>query len=234
MSDLRWLDAQDASVRYEVGQWDTALRLLEPTLAAADAGSPHYLETSARTFRGLIRYSRGDAEGGLADAARGDELARQAKDLQTLGPSLGAYALILAQESRTKEAAAIVDELLETAGRSGSFPHHSWIVMLMWPAAWLGRGDAFVELTEDRQAWPAAKVGAAVLRGEFVQAAELLAQMGAATNEAHARLHAARALAQSGHRAAADQQLAHALAFFRSVGATRYVREAEALLPATA
>jgi class 3 adenylate cyclase len=234
MTDLRWLDAQDASVRYELGQWDTALRLLEPTLAAADAGSPHYLESAARTFRGLIRYGRGDAEGGLADAARGNERARRAKDFQALGPSLGAYAMILVQEERTREASAVVDELLETAVRNRSFPHHSWITMLMWPAAWLGRGDAFLELTEERQAWAAATVAAAVVRGEFVRAAELLAQMGAATHEAHARLHAARALVEAGQRAAADQQLAHALAFFRRVGATRYIREAEVLLAASA
>jgi hypothetical protein len=37
-----------------------------------------------------------------------------------------------------------------------------------------------------------------------------------------------------GRRAEADEQLQQALAFYRSVGATRYVRECEALLPASA
>lgn len=37
-----------------------------------------------------------------------------------------------------------------------------------------------------------------------------------------------------GRRAEADVQLRKALAFYRSVGATRYIREGEALLAATA
>ena len=37
-----------------------------------------------------------------------------------------------------------------------------------------------------------------------------------------------------GRRAEADEQLQQALAFYRSVGATRYVRECEALLAASA
>ena len=37
-----------------------------------------------------------------------------------------------------------------------------------------------------------------------------------------------------GRRAEADVQLQKALAFYRSVGATRYIREGEALLAATA
>ncbi len=45
---------------------------------------------------------------------------------------------------------------------------------------------------------------------------------------------AAKALVAQGRRPEADAQLAKALAFYRSVGAKRYLREAEALLAATA
>ena len=48
------------------------------------------------------------------------------------------------------------------------------------------------------------------------------------------RLRAARALVDENRRAEADAQLHRALAFYRSVGATRYIREGEALLAATA
>jgi hypothetical protein len=58
--------------------------------------------------------------------------------------------------------------------------------------------------------------------------------MGNRSGEAHARLNAAAQLAAEGRRADADLQLASALAFYRSVGATAYVRQAEALLAATA
>jgi hypothetical protein len=51
---------------------------------------------------------------------------------------------------------------------------------------------------------------------------------------AFVRLLAAEQLAASGRRAEADEQLAPALAFFRRVGATRFLRRADALLAATA
>jgi hypothetical protein len=48
------------------------------------------------------------------------------------------------------------------------------------------------------------------------------------------RLHAADVLVASGRRAEAGEHLQQALAFFRSVGATRYARAGEALLAASA
>jgi hypothetical protein len=48
------------------------------------------------------------------------------------------------------------------------------------------------------------------------------------------RLRAAAQLVETGRRSEADEQLQRALAFWRSVGATRYVREGESLLAATA
>ncbi len=58
--------------------------------------------------------------------------------------------------------------------------------------------------------------------------------MGAARSAALARLRAGRELTRTGRRAEADDQLRQALAFFRSVAATRFIREAEALLAASA
>jgi hypothetical protein len=47
-------------------------------------------------------------------------------------------------------------------------------------------------------------------------------------------LKATEQLAAAGRRAEADAQLQRALAYWRSVGATRYIREGEALFAATA
>ena len=52
--------------------------------------------------------------------------------------------------------------------------------------------------------------------------------------EAFFRLRAAEQLVEEGRRPEADVQLRPALAFYRGVGATRYVREGEALLAASA
>ena len=60
----------------------------------------------------------------------------------------------------------------------------------------------------------------------------MLDEIGDAELEALARLRAAEQLIAEGRRAEADEQLQRSLAFWRSVGATRYIREGEALLAA--
>ena len=63
----------------------------------------------------------------------------------------------------------------------------------------------------------------AILDARYVDAADQLHAIGDQTDEAYARL-----------RSGEPQQVERALDFFRSVGATRYIREAEALLAASA
>ena len=73
-----------------------------------------------------------------------------------------------------------------------------------------------------------------LLEEDYVGAADYLDAHHARRSAALARLQAAEALVAEGRRAEADEQLRLALAFFRSVGATRWTREGEALLAATA
>jgi len=56
--------------------------------------------------------------------------------------------------------------------------------------------------------------------------------MGVPEYTADARLQAAKKLAEQGRGAEANVQFEEALGFYRSVGATRYIRQAEALLAA--
>jgi hypothetical protein len=74
----------------------------------------------------------------------------------------------------------------------------------------------------------------ALLSGEYVVAADAYAEMGLRPLEAHARLRAAESLRAEGRQAEAVEQLERALVFWRSVGATRYIREGEALLAESA
>lgn len=69
--------------------------------------------------------------------------------------------------------------------------------------------------------------------GDFVRAAEIYAGMGSKPEEAEARLRAAGSLIEQGCRAEANDQIRRAVAFWRSVGATRYVEEGDALLAAS-
>ena len=81
---------------------------------------------------------------------------------------------------------------------------------------------------------PWVRAATAALEGDFVGAADVTGEQGHVVDEAELRLRAAEALGAEGRRSEADVQLQHALGFFRSVRATRSVREAEALLVASA
>ena len=69
--------------------------------------------------------------------------------------------------------------------------------------------------------------------GELERAAELLDPL-SVPDAAFARLRAAEQLVAEGRRTEADEHLQRALAFWRSVGATRYINKAEPLLAASA
>jgi inorganic triphosphatase YgiF len=70
----------------------------------------------------------------------------------------------------------------------------------------------------------------AIVRGDVVLGAELLHEIGDAERESMTRLQAARWLIAEGRRADADEQLQRSLEFYRSVRATRHIRQAEELL----
>jgi predicted negative regulator of RcsB-dependent stress response len=98
----------------------------------------------------------------------------------------------------------------------------------------LGRRDEARRWLGNAQNSPWFDVARALIDQEFVRAADSLDSVGAARSGALARLRAAEELVKAGRQAEADDQLQRALSFFRSVGATRFAREGEALLAASA
>lgn len=107
---------------------------------------------------------------------------------------------------------------------------------LAWLLVAYGRGAELLTVLDRRNDRPTPWLeGArAAAGGDFARAADVFGGIGARPYEARARLHAARAFGEAGRGAEAERELRSALAFYRSVGATRRVREAEALLPASA
>ncbi len=83
-------------------------------------------------------------------------------------------------------------------------------------------------------ATPWVDAASAICSGELRRAADVLEETGYPTGEAYARLRAAKQFVEEGRRAEADAELNRALAFYREVGATAYVREGEALLAESA
>jgi hypothetical protein len=128
-----------------------------------------------------------------------------------------------------------VDELLALLpSRRSSFVSH-WTIPLAVVLTALGRPTELETLVENATIstrWLDA--ARAYVAGAFVGAADVHAEIGAPSDEAFARLRAAEALVDAGRRADADVQLQRALTFYRSVGATAYIRDAEGLLAASA
>jgi hypothetical protein len=127
----------------------------------------------------------------------------------------------------------LVDELLVEVRARGLNFYAECLQSIAWPVAAVGRGHELLGLLASGES-PWARAAMAFTAGDLRQAADICGEMGAVTDEARDRLWLAEALINENRRSQADIELQLALAFYRSVGATRYIREAEALLLASA
>ena len=233
LGELRWLRAESVRPFYFRGQWDEALRRYDTLIPEMEQDS-YWMEAPCRWMRGRIRLASGDPRGAQEDAARALELARVVKDPQVLWPSL-AFGARAFSVTNAPQADALAAELLadwRSRGRS-KVGESDWPSDLAFVLPLLGREGEFLEgaaQTENHTPWFEAAVAAA--SGDAAGAAEVYARIGAVPEEAYARLRSADALVREGRRAEADAELKKALPFWRSVGATAYVREGEALLAA--
>jgi class 3 adenylate cyclase/tetratricopeptide (TPR) repeat protein len=210
------------------GDWNKAFLEADAFIAACEAGQPHYLESSVRSDRAKARLARGDLDGALDDIGKAIDHARGAKDPQALMPTLSRAARLYAEVGRVGEATAAADEVR----RFGAGIAHA---ELAWVARTLNRVDEVRRMIDQQRLenrWDDAAL--ALLDERFDQAADIFYEIGHLDDEADARLRAAERHVRQGRRAEADVQLQKALAFYRSVGAARYLREAEALLAASA
>ncbi|MGH3029738.1 MAG: ATP-binding protein [Gaiellaceae bacterium] len=222
---------------YWTGRWDEGLDLAEELLSEAEAGSPSYMDSICRLVRGRIGLARDD-RGALDDAAKALEVARVVRDPQVLYPALAFRARAELVARRRDEAGAFADELLSLWARRPVTMLDSHLQSFADAAEVLralGRGPELTAIARSaRMQTPWIDAAKALVRGDFERAAEIYAQTGSLPDEAFARLRAAESLIEAGSRAAGDAELQRALAFFRSVDATAYVREGEALLSRSA
>ncbi len=210
---------------FDAGDWDEALAGCDAFIAECEAGSPHYLEAGAHGVRARILLARGDTDGAVEAATRGLALAREAKDPQALRPALSVQLHVQLELGNVLEARATALETLADEG---------YVIELALAAAPLGLLEETRNALPAHRASPWRDAAAAILGGSPAEAADLLEAIGDRSGEAQVRLRDAKELVAAGRRHEADLQLAKALAFYRSVGATRYIREGEALLARTA
>ncbi|MCA1677991.1 MAG: hypothetical protein LC777_03080, partial [Actinobacteria bacterium] len=197
-----------------------------------EAGSPHYLEGTCRVVRASIRLARGDLVGASTDTERALEAAREAKDAQVVGPALMARATVLVAEGRPAEADALVGELL-TLGPKLVTALVSELGAGLIGLAWLVRGSSregeLLSVLATAPSVPWVLAAQAVVTGDFERALAVLAEIGFRPGDAYTRLRAAEELERAGRMAGGEAHLGPALEFYREVGATRFVREGEAL-----
>jgi class 3 adenylate cyclase len=218
---VRWFSGELAFDRYLEGAWDEALVFADEVIAGVEEGWPHYMESSCRDTRTLIGLARGDDVGALADSERSVELGRSVVDPQVLWPALAVRARVLATLGQQQAAGELLDELasatLEIAPGAAVTAEAALALVAT------GRPAAFLEAAWAILTTPWIEAGEAVCRGEFARAAEIYAEIGSRPDEANARLLTGE-----------EPEVRRALDFYRSVGATRYIREAESLLAASA
>jgi class 3 adenylate cyclase len=227
----RYIEGQLILTLADLGSWDEFEAEARDFLAACEAGSPHYNEGFVRERLADIRVARNDVEAAAPLAARALELARQAKEPQALQPALGCNIRVALARGRLEEARLLARELVDLMKVSTT---SFGALTLALHADVLGVRDELPEILATRADRSWVRAATAALEDDFVRAADIAGEQGLVVDEAELRLRAAGALVAEGRRSEADVQLQQALGFFRSVRATRYVREAEALLAASA
>lgn len=227
----RWLVAVAVELDFETGAWDAAEREADVWFAESAAGGTHILETLVRAFHSLLLVARGDGEAALREA----ELAVSPSPREGMASQVEAHvSLAYLELGRPDEAGVLLEQVLALGEAMPKVLNDSAIVSAAVVASDLGRADEYRRLLEPAPETPWVRSGLAICRGELAEAAAVLARIGYRPGEALVRLRLAGRLVEAGRRAEADLELQRSLAFWREVGATRYVREGEALLAASA
>ena len=222
---VRWFEGGPLiGPAWHEGRWD---EIVERTTAFIDSlgEEGHYQAAASYMYRGTIRAARGEDGAAAEDAARSLEVARPVGDPQLLGATLLRTAFIYMTIGDRERAAELFDESLEF---NRGLRDLGWVVVelhsLAYVAQRLGRGDEVLGIVKDEQLQtPWLFAARAIAVGDFARAAEIFGGMGDRSLESLYRL-------QSG----IEREVQRALEFYRGVGATRYIREGEALLAASA
>jgi class 3 adenylate cyclase len=231
----RWAEGGPlVGAAFIAGRWDEVVERADAFLA--DVGGAHYQAATSYAMRGHVRVGRGDDDGARSDAERTVESARPAGDPQVILSNVAIAAQVFLLAGDEERATRLLDELLDgyRGVRQLGFTA-VWAHTVAWVAWSVGRGEEFLDVVRDEPGdTPWLRAARAIAADDFLGAAEIFREVKLVAFEAFHRLQAAEQFVVAGQRAEADEQLASALAFYRSVGATRYMRQGEALLAASA
>ena len=220
--------AQTAASTFMFGRWGDALRLCDELIAPSDSSPRDAVDPYALSLRAAIRLGYGDVPGADTDSERAIDLA-QASDMEARAVALCVRAAVHLDAGRRREAEACAAEL--AALRSALLPSLGWPHPSFADAAWVFRDlrlradfVAVLEATPGESPW--LEAARAIIEGRSVRAAEIIEGIGDPASAAYARLRAAEALAAEGLPDAGEQGR-RAAAFYRTAGASAWLRRAE-------
>ncbi|MDQ2966683.1 MAG: hypothetical protein M3R57_12640, partial [Chloroflexota bacterium] len=217
----RFISGVIPTIDYSEGAWDESLHQLDAFILEAEAGGGHAQEPVCRVFRGRIRFARDDIVGALEDAESGLAAGRRIGDPQSLIPTLGFMAWLLIELEREREANELIDEMFQYPNAGANSGPDLALGMLK-----LGRRDVD-RLAATSAAGPWRDMFALIAAAKLPDAVAVSEELGMRPASALLRLRAAPRLVEEGRSDEARSYLAAALEFWRSVGATRFIREAE-------
>jgi tetratricopeptide (TPR) repeat protein len=225
----RFVQAQLIAEIWARGDWDEAFERANQFIAECEAGSAHVQEPWLRMMRARARIARDDEAGALEDIEKGLALARKNEApeslIQTVGNAIENYMRL----GRLDQARAVAQEARSFDPAVAAF---YLLIDLAWDKDRLGINDKELEAYLDHlpPELEETRLCRLIIAGDFTQLAERMADHGQRHFEADIRLRAAQQLAGQGQHADAAAQAEKAAAFYRSVRATRSLREAQALL----
>ena len=216
-----------------LGMWDELDAGVEAILAGDPAAGP---AGAARSFRAWLRVARDNLGGALEDATFALEVARRADEPQALLPTLTTKAYVLEAGGEHDEARRLMSEVTERLQplKDGGLPFRGSGAAVDARLRILGREFERELLEGWRHETPWVRAGRAFVEEDFDRAIGLYDEIGSLTDVALVQLRAAQKLVAAGQRSEAEVHLRSAMSFYRSRRATRFIREAETLLAATA
>ncbi|HET7515642.1 MAG TPA: adenylate/guanylate cyclase domain-containing protein [Gaiella sp.] len=217
-------------IRFDSGEWDEALGEANSLIGAPGFNRQEYL---ARTVRAIILDSRGEPAAAEVDFELALASARESAEAAAVLPALVGLAGFRRRHGRTGDAAAALDEVVagldasESVGDIQEF--HVELVVELLDAR---RPREAENIVGRMPAGPWRDACQALIDGDDARAADTLASIGTERLAAELRLRSARALTSAGRLGEAEAQLELARVFFRKVGATAFLAEADAILAA--
>jgi class 3 adenylate cyclase/tetratricopeptide (TPR) repeat protein len=216
---------------YSLGRWDDALNAVDSFDSAPEGA--RYQQASVRSMRANVLAARDRPDDALEEIREVVALSRPTMDAQTVWPSLVILSRLAHQRGFREEAEASMNEVTDSIAASESAGDaQEWHIELALALLDADRSQEATEIVERLPAGVWRDVCDAMLDARYVAAADLLEATGEQPLQAQARLRAATQLVSEGRLGEAHAQLERARAFWRTVGATAFLRDADTLLAA--